>query len=82
MIGTQELQRQVLGYCKRCFTNHKEPTYNGLGTALNISGGTIKHIVTGYYKGSQAYTDTPHITRCIDNADFALIRALFDKQSE
>ena len=78
MIGTVELQNKVSKYGKRCLESQKQPTYAGLGAVLQISGLTIKHIVTGYYKGGLEYTEKPHITRCVDNADFDLIRALFD----
>ena len=80
MIGTVELQNKVSGYGRRCIENQKQPTYAGFGAALEVSGLTIKHIVTGYYKGGHEYTEKPHPTRCVDNNDFDLIRALFDKR--
>lgn len=80
MIGTTELQKRVNKYSKRCSDNQEQPTYTGLGETLGISVRTIRRIYKGFYDDKHAYTSKPHITRCVANADFELIRALFDNQ--
>ena len=76
MIGTEELQKRVAGYMQGCLDRQKEPTYTGLAFILGVSGQTISNVVTGTFNGHR-YTDKPHTTRCIDNDDFDIIRALF-----
>ena len=34
-------------------------------------------VVIGYYKADKPYTTKPHITRCIDNNDFGIIKSIF-----
>lgn len=77
MINTTVLQRVVNEYDKKCFERNRKPSYHGLGNELGITGQTIRNIVTGIYKDNKPYTDKPHITRCIDNDDFCIIRDLF-----
>lgn len=77
MINTTVLQQIVNEYDKKCFEHHRKPSYKGLGTELGITGQTVRNIVTGIYKDGKPYTTTPHITRCIDNEDFSIVRDLF-----
>lgn len=80
MINTATLEQIVNEYNRECRRSDREPSYIGLGTALGISGQTIRHIVRGLYKEDKPYTNKPHPTRCIDNQDFNIIRALFKEQ--
>lgn len=78
MIDTTTLINKVNAYRERCKqTNHK-PSYKGMGYVLGISPMTISNVVNGTFNGHQ-YTTKPHITRCIDNKDFEILIALFDK---
>ena len=79
MIDTTTLMTKVNQYMERCNLTKHKPTYNGIGIVLGISGTTIANVVNGHFNGKE-YTNTPHITRCVDNNDFDLIRALFDKR--
>lgn len=76
MIRTEELQKRVSIYRDWCLDRQKEPSYMGLGFVLGVSGQTIRNVVTGTFNGHR-YTEKPHSTRCIDNHDFGIIRALF-----
>ena len=78
MINTEELQRRVARYGQNCTNNQKRPSYIGLGAVLGCSNTTISHICTGVYKDGHRYTNKPHSTRCVNNSDFGIIRALFD----
>ncbi len=78
MIDSGELQKRVSGYRKQCIDRQKQPSYNGLAVAIGVSAPTISHIVIGEYRNGKPYTPKPHSTRCVDNSDFDLIRALFD----
>ena len=77
MIASQELHERVAKYRQGCLDHQKEPTYIGLGFVLGVSGQTIRNVVTGTFNGHQ-YTEKPHISRCVNNSDFDLIRALFE----
>lgn len=77
MIDTGVLIDKTSSYVFYCEEYNKAPTYFGYGNCLGISGNTIRHIVKGYYKDGKPYTDTPHITRCIDNNDFSIIKSVF-----
>lgn len=77
MINTTKLQRVVTDYNKECRKQHKRPTYKELAQELNIHSSTISNIVRGMYADGKPYTSKPHITRCINNDDFAIIRDLF-----
>ena len=81
MIDTTTLQIKVNGYRKNCLISHLKPTYKGVGTVLGISGRTIANVVHGHFNGKE-YTDTPHITRCIDNDDFEVIKGIFTNPCE
>ena len=76
MITTIELENKVRTYKDNCTKHNHEPTYNGLSNVLGVSHQTIANVVHGTYNGKQ-YTDKPHITRCIDNNDFELIKELY-----
>ena len=78
MINTEELQKRVAQYGQNCINNQKRPSYLGLAAALGCSAMTVSHIVTGIYKDGHRYTNKPHSTRCVNNSDFDVIRALFD----
>lgn len=77
MINTTKLQTVVSEYDKKCIELNIKPTHRGLGNELGITGQTVRNIVTGIYKDGKPYTTTPHITRCIDNEDFSIVRDLF-----
>ena len=77
MIDSEYLASKTNYYLEQCQEHNKAPTYYGYGTCLGISGNTIRHIVNGHYKNGKPYTDTPHITRCIDNNDFNIIKSVF-----
>lgn len=77
MLNTIELQELVNKYDQDCFRHNKTPSFEGLGRALGITGRTVNNIVKGIYKDGKPYTNKPHITRCIDNNDFEIIRELF-----
>ena len=81
MIDTTTLRIQINEYLERCRTTNHKPTYSGIGIALGISGRTIANVVHGHFNG-KPYTTKPHITRCIDNDDFELIKGLFAKPCE
>lgn len=81
MIDTTTLRIKVNGYLERCRTTNHKPTYNGIAIVLGISGRTIANVVHGQFNGHE-YTDKPHITRCIDNDDFELIKGLFANPCE
>ncbi len=76
MIDTSILQIQVQRYQTRCRENGSRPTYKGLALLLGVSGRTVANVAHGQYNGT-AYGDKPHISRCIDNADFGLIQGLY-----
>lgn len=78
MIDTITLQVQVDGYKERCKHACCRPTYQGVGKVLGISSSTISNVIHGRYNGHE-YTDTPHATRCIDNDDFEVVKALFSE---
>lgn len=77
MIRTTILNEIVTKYKIKCVQEHRQPTYNGIGNELCITGATVGHIVRGTYKKGKPYTTKPHITRCICNDDFSIIRELF-----
>ena len=77
MIDTTTLQIKIDGYRDRCQKSHRKPTFNGVGQALGVSNKTVANVVHGHFNGKE-YTDTPHATRCIDNADFEVVKGLFD----
>lgn len=77
MIDTTTLRNQVNEYQERCRTTNHEPTFRGVGIALGISGRTVANVVRGYYCIGKPYTTKPHITRCIDNSDFEVIKGIF-----
>lgn len=78
MINTTILQNGVQIYRERCRLTNKRPTYSGLALMIGTSSQTISNVVHGNYNGGHEYTDTPHATRCIDNADFELVKGLFE----
>ena len=78
MIDTDLLTGITKGYIEHCQEHNKQPTYNGIGYCLGISGATVRHVVTGYYKDNKPYTDKPHVKRCIDNTDFRILKNIFD----
>lgn len=77
MIDTGVLIDKTSSYVSYCEEHNKAPTYTGIGNLLGVSGNTIRHIVIGYYKADKPYTTKPHITRCIDNNDFGIIKSIF-----
>jgi len=79
MIDTTTLINKVNGYTERCKQRNRKPSYKGLGYVLGISPMTVSNVVNGTFNGHR-YTSKPHITRCIDNKDFEILIALFDKQ--
>lgn len=76
MIDTRTIQIQVQRYQTQCRENGSRPTYNGLASLLGVSGRTVANVAHGHFNGRE-YTDKPHTTRCIDNADFGLIQGLY-----
>ncbi len=78
MIDSRELEKRVSRYRQNCRDRHKEPSYIGLGFARGCSGMTISNVVNGTFNG-HLYTERPHSKRIINNADFELIRQLFDR---
>lgn len=78
MIDTDRLTDTTKAYIEHCQEHNKQPTYNGIGICLGISGNTVRHVVTGFYKADKEYTDKPHVKRCIDNTDFGIIKSIFN----
>ena len=81
MIDTTTLRILVNGYLEQCRTSNHKPTYKGMAIVLGISGRTISNVAHGTYNG-HLYSDTPHITRCIDNNDFELIKGIYANPCE
>ena len=79
MINTKELQNKVQGYKQGCDEHGRQPTYKGLSNVLGVSSRTVSNINRGSFNG-HAYTDKPHITRCVSNNDFEVIQALFSNR--
>lgn len=77
MIDTTILQTKLHTYFDNCQNLSIKPTFEGVGRLLGTSGKTISNVVHGHFNGKE-YTDTPHATRCIDNADFEVVKGLFD----
>lgn len=79
MINSESVARICTEYVECCIQNGEHPTFSGMGKRLGVSGNTIRHIVTGFYKWNQAYTDKPHASRCVRNDDFIVIRSVFER---
>lgn len=77
MIDRLTIEKIINEYKQELRLQDKQPTYESLAEALNISDVTVSHIVKGFYKFNKPYTNKPHCTRCIDNNDFDLITELF-----
>lgn len=61
-------------YFMTCRTTGRLPTKEGLARRLETTAKTLKHVCKGYYNTTNPYTDKPHVTRCIDNNDFEVIK--------
>lgn len=78
MIESKHLTEVVKKYKVDCKSNEKNPTYREMARRLNVDAATIKHILSGCYKKNKPYTNNPHVTRCVRNADFEMIVNMFD----
>jgi len=81
MIDTKTLETEIQGYNETCRRTNHRPTYKGLATLIGISDTTISNVIHGHFNGNE-YTNTPHKTRCIKNADFEIIRSIFTKEEQ
>ena len=61
-------------YFMTCRTTGRLPTKEGLARRLETTVKTLEHVCKGYYNTTNPYTDKPHVTRCIDNNDFEVIK--------
>lgn len=79
MIDTLELTQAVRSYRERCRTANRQPTYKGIALDLGVSSQTVANVVHGIFNGRR-YTEHPHTTRIIGNADFEILQSLFDER--
>lgn len=79
MIDTLELTQAVRSYRERCRTANRQPTFRGIALDLGVSGQTVANVVHESFNGRR-YTEHPHTTRIIDNADFDILQSLFDER--
>lgn len=77
MFERETLSKLTKEYKQIVASKRVAPTYKGLSLFLGVSDTTIGHIVRGYYKDDKQYTNMPHCNRCVDNADFDLIRDIY-----
>lgn len=61
-------------YFMTCRTTGRLPTKEGLARRLETTAKTLKHVCTGYYNSTRPYTNNTHVSRCIGNDDFELIK--------
>ena len=78
MIDTETLNVAIAKYWIFCNENDKSPSFAGIGRVLGISDVTVRRVAKGMYSDGRYYTSSPHISRCIANSDFPLVRELFE----
>lgn len=78
MISRIELLQVITDYRNECEEQNQKPQGNVLAKRIGVAPQTIYNILSGYYAPNKPYTDTPSHRRRIDNADFEVIRGLFD----
>lgn len=71
ITNTDERIEQYFGKCR---TIGMLPTKEGLAKELQTTAKTLKHVCTGYYNSTRPYTNNTHVSRCIGNDDFELIK--------
>ena len=81
MIDSTVLKNVVWEYERQCKVKNCKPTYEGLSRELNISTQTISNAIHERFNG-KPYTEHPHTTRVIDNADFQILQRLFDSRED
>lgn len=74
MYDAERLAELIDDYMYEC---EGRATKRGLAQKLCISTGTVYNVLKGTYNG-YAYGKVPHCNRAIDNADFCLVRSVFN----
>ena len=80
MITTDEMQIIISDYLDDCFLANRTPTKHSFSKYIHVAPATIRNVCNGFYATGKPYTNKPNARRIIDNADFDLIRNLFEKE--